>query len=67
MPRLQPLPPWPRPPCRGVQGNGEYIKYLTMWGVLYRFATASRRRNRFVPEGSAIGTAPGYQRLPPSG
>jgi hypothetical protein len=34
-----------------------------MWGVLWRFATASKRRNRFVPEGSAVGSAPGYQRL----
>jgi hypothetical protein len=44
-----------------VTGNGEYIKYLTMPGVVWRFITASRRRSRFVPEDGSGG---GYQRLP---
>lgn len=39
-----------------------------MPGVLWRFATASKRRNRFVPEGNAVGTSSaGYQRLPQGG
>ena len=51
--------------CRGAQGQGQYIKYLTMRGVLWRFATARRRKGRFVPEGSGGGGGGGggYQRL----
>lgn len=47
------------PACRGVGGSGRYIRFLTLGGVLWRFATARRRRGRFVPEGPAAG----YQRL----
>lgn len=38
---------WLVPRIRGVKGNGAYFKYLTPWGALWRFATASRRRGRF--------------------
>ncbi|PSC73722.1 chlorophyll(ide) b reductase chloroplastic [Micractinium conductrix] len=52
---------WLVPRMRGARGSGSYIRYLTMPGVVWRFLTSSRRRGRFVPEGSA---AAGYARLP---
>ena len=61
-PCLACLPCRPCAACRGVAGNGEYIKYLTMPGVVWRFITAARRRSRFVPEDGSGG----YQRLPPN-
>ncbi|KAL4431056.1 hypothetical protein ABPG75_006312 [Micractinium tetrahymenae] len=51
---------WLVPRLRGVKGSGRYIHFLTLGGVLWRFATPRRRRGRFVPEGPAVG---GYQRL----
>lgn len=39
---------WLAPRMRGVAGNGTYFKYLTPLGVLMRFLTARRRRNRFL-------------------
>ncbi|KAL3133507.1 hypothetical protein ABBQ38_007365 [Trebouxia sp. C0009 RCD-2024] len=41
---------WLAPRMRGVAGNGTYFKYLTPLGVLMRFLTARRRRNRFLSE-----------------
>ena len=49
--------------CRGVSGNGAYIKFLTLPGALWRFATAHRRRGRFVPEDSGGGRGDGYEPL----
>lgn len=37
--------------CRGVEGNGRYLRYLTVPEVLRRYATASQRKGRFIPEG----------------
>ncbi|KAL0021902.1 hypothetical protein WJX79_001281 [Trebouxia sp. C0005] len=41
---------WLVPRMRGVTGNGKYFKYLTALGVLGRFLTFRKRRNRFLPE-----------------
>lgn len=41
---------WLVPRMRGVTGNGKYFKYLTPLGVLGRFLTFRKRRNRFLPE-----------------
>lgn len=53
---------WLVPRLRGARGSGAYIKYLTPAGAAWRFATACRRRGRFVAEGSSAT----YQRLPAS-
>lgn len=50
--------------CRGVTGQGAYIKFLKPAGAAWRFLTARRRRGRFVPEGAS--TAAEYQPLPSS-
>lgn len=55
-------PTCPTSLCRGVTGQGAYIKFLTPAGAAWRFLTARRRRGRFVPEGTA-----GYQQLPSGG
>eukprot|EP00887_Chlorella_sp_A99_P003581 scaffold7.g3581.t1 len=47
---------WLVPCMRGVSGSGRRLAFLTLAGVAWRFATAWRRRGRFVPEG---GLAPG--------
>ncbi|KAI7843091.1 hypothetical protein COHA_003262 [Chlorella ohadii] len=41
---------WLVPCMRGVEGNGRYIRYLTVPEVLRRYATASQRKGRFIPE-----------------
>ncbi|KAL6065731.1 Chlorophyll(Ide) b reductase NYC1, chloroplastic [Balamuthia mandrillaris] len=38
---------WMVPRIRGVRGSGRYIRFLTLDGVLWRFLTAWKRRNRF--------------------
>ena len=38
---------WLVPRMRGVSGGGKYFKFLTTLGVMYRFATAASRKNRF--------------------
>lgn len=37
--------------CRGVEGSGRYLRYLTVTEVLRRYATAGQRKSRFIPEG----------------
>ncbi|PRW60445.1 putative chlorophyll(ide) b reductase chloroplastic [Chlorella sorokiniana] len=41
---------WLVPRMRGVEGSGRYIRYLTIPEVLRRYATASQRKGRFIPE-----------------
>lgn len=41
---------WLVPRMEAAKGNGKYIKYLTPPGVLWRFLTAGRRKNRFLDE-----------------
>lgn len=41
---------WLAPRMLAAKGNGQYIKYLTPRGVIWRFLTARRRRNRFLVE-----------------
>ena len=48
---------WLVPRMRGVQGGGKYFKFLTTWGVMYRFATAAWRRNRFFDVDAARAAA----------
>ncbi|KAL0054628.1 hypothetical protein WJX82_000172 [Trebouxia sp. C0006] len=50
---------WLVPRMRGVTGNGKYFKYLTPLGVLGRFLTFRKRRNR-QPN---LATAESYCRL----
>lgn len=53
---------WLVPRLRGATGNGGYLQYLTIPGALFRFATAGRRRNRFVSESqSRVGA--GFTRI----
>uniref|UniRef100_A0A061S1B8 Chlorophyll(Ide) b reductase n=1 Tax=Tetraselmis sp. GSL018 TaxID=582737 RepID=A0A061S1B8_9CHLO len=41
---------WMVPRMRGAAGTGGYFRFLTAPGVLWRFATAWRRRDRLLPE-----------------
>ena len=48
---------WLVPRMRGVRGSGKYFKFLTTAGVVYRFATAAWRRNRFFDVDAARAAA----------
>ena len=48
---------WLVPRMRGVSGGGKYFKFLTTLGVMYRFATAASRKNRFFDVDAARAAA----------